>query len=177
MQRSDVLRWLVIAVIAIPGAWLAYSITSAPPPPPTIEAYLAAAGPGARRIEARAFAIEGVGAACGSRPTVLDPALDDVAAAHPGYIIVNPKVMDRVPKVVRLYAYAHECGHQLHGVSETAADCYAAFRGQAQGWLTARGIEEICAFWRPHVGDATHLPGPERCALMQRCFAKAGAAQ
>jgi len=46
-------------------------------------------------------------------------------------------------------------------------------RGQAQGWLDAAGVEAICAFWKPYAGDNKHLPGPERCELMKRCFARA----
>jgi len=89
------------------------------------------------------------------------------------FIILNPARMQKLPKVVRLYAFGHECGHQLHGVSEEMADCYAVTRGQAQGWLDAAGVEAICAFWKPYAGDNKHLPGPERCELMKRCFAKA----
>jgi hypothetical protein len=53
------------------------------------------------------------------------------------------------------------------------ADCYAVMRGQAQGWLDAAGVQTICDFWGKTKSAGGHLPGPERCALMQRCFARA----
>jgi hypothetical protein len=101
---------------------------------------------------------------------VLNPSLNDIAAAYPGYIILNPDRFRALPKVVRLYAFYHECGHQMRGPSEEAADCYAVEVGRRDGWLDLLGIQAICDFWRPYAGDSVHLPGPERCKLMKRCF-------
>lgn len=171
MKLSPALQWLLIALVAIPGAWLAYDFT-AHPRAPTIEEYLAKAGPKVRRVEPGALELGGIKPTCGLRPTVLDDSLTDVAAAYPDFIILNPRVLPKIPPVIQLYAYTHECGHEMRGVSEEMADCYAAVTGRQQGWLTGMGIEAICDFWRPHVGDSVHLPGPERCALMQRCFAR-----
>jgi len=164
------LRWLLLGALAIGGGLFAYDMLS-DPGPPTLEQYIAYA-PG-RTLAPADYTIDGAGIACGTARVVLNSSLDDVAAAHPGFIILNPARMQKLPKVVRLYAFGHECGHQLHGVSEEMADCYAVTRGQAQGWLDAAGVEAICAFWKPYAGDNKHLPGPERCELMKRCFAKA----
>lgn len=170
MMLSPRLQWLLIALLALPGAWLAYHYASAPLPPPSIEEYLAKAGAKARRVESGALDIEGIKPTCGTRPTVLNEGLDDVASAYPDFIILNPRVLAKIPPVIRLYAYGHECGHEMRGTSEAAADCYAAADGRKAGWLDAKGIEAICAFWKPQRHDSMHLPGPERCALMQRCF-------
>jgi hypothetical protein len=75
---------------------------------------------------------------------------------------------------VQLYVYEHECGHQMHGASETRADCYAMQRGRRDGWLTPEGLAEICEVFKGHpTGDSLHPPGPERCAAMTKCFEKA----
>jgi len=166
------LRLLLLSGLAVAGALFAYQLSSAPSAPPTLAEYLAYA-PG-RTLAPAGYGVDGTPLACGPVQIVLDPKLDDVAAAHPGFVILNPAAFAKLPKVVRLYAFGHECGHQLHGPSEEMADCYAVTRGQAQGWLDAGGVEAICAFWKPYAGDNKHLPGPERCELMKRCFAKAG---
>jgi hypothetical protein len=160
--------WGFLAMVAIIGSWLAYNFTSASRPP-TVEEYIAGAGQGAR-LAPPGFRLSGVTPACHGLPIVLDPALDDVAATHPGFIILNEERLSKLPKVVQLYAFAHECGHQTHGPSEEKADCQAIVDGKAAGWLDAAGITAICDFWKPYRGDNAHLPGPERCALMKRCL-------
>ena len=52
---------------------------------------------------------------CGQRPTVLDNNLDDYGAAYPGFLILNPKLLNRVSTPVKMWIYAHECGHQFRG--------------------------------------------------------------
>lgn len=168
MSRTTLAR-IALAALAVAGAAFAYGLSSGTRPP-TLEEYLAHVGLDRRSVVA-GYRIGEVPTRCGDRPTVLQASLDDVAGAHPGFIIVNPERMAKLPKVVQLYAFAHECGHQLHGRSEEAADCYAVFRGEAQGWLTPEGINAICAFWKPYAGDNVHLPGASRCELMRRCFA------
>lgn len=123
------------------------------------------------------LAIDGNRMICGKRPTVLDRSLDDFAAAYPGFLILNPDLMKRVPTVVQLWIYGHECAHQFIGRSEEAADCWAVQRGRRQGWLNESGIEQICAFLAPSRGSSVHAPGPERCAAMRICFAEAGGGQ
>ena len=161
---------LLFGGLVLGAALLVYWIAS-DPGPPTLEQYLAYA-PG-RTLAPADYAFEGARLSCGDVRVVLNPDLNDVAAAHPGFIIINPKRFGKIPKVVRLYAFGHECGHQLHGPSEETADCYSVTRGQAQGWLDAEGVQAICDFWRPYAGDNQHLPGAARCELMKQCFAKA----
>ena len=174
MRHRRLAYWAFLAIIAVAGSWFAYSFTSAPRPP-TVEEYIASAGLGARQAEP-GFRLSGVTPSCHSLPIVLDPSLNDVAAAHAGFIILNAERIAKLPKVVQLYAFGHECGHQLHGLSEEKADCQAIVDGKAAGWLDASGIGAICDFWKPYQGDNAHLPGPERCLLMQRCFSEGMAA-
>ncbi len=165
------LRLLLLVGLAVACALFAYQITSAPAGPPTLAEYLDYA-PG-RSLAPAGYSVGGTPLACGPVKIVLNPKLDDVAAAHPGFVIINPAAFDKLPKVIRLYAFGHECGHQLHGPSEDMADCYAVTRGQAQKWLDATGVQAICEFWKPLAGDNKHLPGTERCEAMKQCFAKA----
>ena len=163
--------WAVLAVIAAIGAWFAYDLNSGTRPP-TVAEYLDGDGRGGTLIPAGALTLDGSPIACEGRPTVMNPKLDDVAAVFPGFIILNPKAMQPLPKPVKLYAYLHECGHLIEGTSETKADCYAITEGKAQGVLADGAVAAICDFWKANKGDSDHLPGPERCKLMQACWAK-----
>ena len=166
------LSWLLLAAIAIGGGWLAYDSASAPGVP-TLAEYLAHSPD--RALAPADYKIDGASAACAQVRIVFNPRLNDVAAAEPGFVIINPKAFDPLPGTIRKYVFGHECGHQLHGPSEEMADCYAVTRGEAQGWLDAAGVQAICDFWKGNAGDSIHLPGPARCELMKRCFAKAHA--
>ena len=171
LWRNKWLRGALLTTTAIAGSIVACQMTS-DPGPPTVAEY-AAKNP-LRTVAPADFTIAGQTTVCAKVPVVLDPTLMDVGAAYPGFIILNPRVMSHLPKVVALYAFGHECGHQLHGVSEEEADCYAVVRGEAQGWLDEAGVQQICDFWKPQARvDNKHLPGPERCELMKRCFAMA----
>ncbi len=108
---------------------------------------------------------------CGHRPTVLDNQLDDYGAAYPGFVILNPKLLSRVSTVVKMWIYAHECGHQFRGPDEETADCFAVQRGKRRGWLNEDGLEEICRFIAPARGDSMHFSGSNRCEYMRKCYA------
>ena len=163
--------WAALLVIAAVGGWFAYDLNSGPRPP-TVAEYLEGDGKGSTLVAAGALTLDGSAVACEGRPTVLNPKLDDVAAVFPDFIILNPKAMTLLPKPVKLYAYLHECGHLIEGKSETKADCYAITEGKAQGALQNGAVTAICDFWKANKGDSAHLPGPERCKLMQACWVK-----
>ncbi len=110
---------------------------------------------------------------CGRTPTLISHTFWDYGGAKKGIIILNPTKLKGLTETVRLYIYAHECGHQVYGPKETKADCYAVTRGKNKGWLTRSGMTEICAFIHPHPGDWVHPPGPKRCEIMTKCFDKA----
>jgi len=137
---------------------------------PTPEGYAAQAN-GAKIVSPGELRLDGRRMTCGQRPTVIDDQLDDYGAAFPGFLILNSKLMARVPTSVKLWIYAHECGHQFRGPDEETADCFAVQRGRRQGWLTPEGLEEICAFIRPSKGSTMHFSGSHRCEAMRQCYA------
>ena len=138
---------------------------------PTPEEYIAHVGGDAQLVQPGSLKLDGFRMTCGQRPTVLDNQLDDYGAAYPGFLILNPRLMAKVPTVVKKWIFAHECGHQFRGPDEETADCFAVQRGRRQGWLTEVGLEEICKFISPAKGDSMHLSGSHRCQAMRQCFA------
>ncbi|MGI9411456.1 MAG: hypothetical protein ACR2OV_15360 [Hyphomicrobiaceae bacterium] len=137
--------------------------------PPTVTEYAAHVG-NAKIIPAGQLVLDGHTLTCGRRPTVMDPSLDDYGAAYPGFVILNPRLVSRVPTSVKLWIYSHECGHQFRGPSEEVADCFAVQRGRRQRWLTTDGLEQICKFIRPAKGSSMHYSGPYRCSVMRQCY-------
>ena len=138
--------------------------------PPTAQEYVAHVG-GARIVKSGQLVLDGHRMICGRRPTVLDPSLDDYGAAYPGFVILNPRLIARVPTAVKLWIYSHECGHQFRGPDEETADCFAVQRGRRHRWLTTDGLDQICRFISPAKASSMHYSGPKRCQLMRRCFA------
>jgi hypothetical protein len=65
---------------------------------PTPEEYVARVGPHAKLVKPGELVLDGRKMQCGQRPTVLDDKLDDVAAAYPGFIILNPSLLLKVPE-------------------------------------------------------------------------------
>lgn len=139
--------------------------------PPTPDEYVAHVGQGASIVPPGALKLDNSRVLCGQRPTVLDNTLDDYGAAYPGFLIMNPRLLAKVSTPVKLWIYAHECGHQFRGPDEETADCFAVQRGRRQGWLTPEGLEEVCQFIAPAKGDSMHLSGSYRCEYMRKCYA------
>ena len=150
---------------------LAASLTVALAAGPTPEEYVGHVGGDAKIVGPKELKIDGQRMICGQRPTVLDSQLDDYGAAYPGFLILNPKLLQRVPTVVKLWIFAHECGHQFRGPDEETADCFAVQRGRRQGWLSPQGLDQICNFIAPAKGDSMHFSGSHRCDAMRRCYA------
>lgn len=138
---------------------------------PPIEEYVQSAGAGATIVPAGQLRLDGWRVGCGNRSTVLDPGLDDFGAAYPNYLILNPKMLAKVPTQVKLWIHAHECGHQFRGPDEEKADCFAVQRGRRQKWLTVEGLDQICEFIKPSRGDSAHFGGVHRCETMRKCYA------
>lgn len=174
MDRARAIRQLtalaVFAAVACAGLgvseWLRYTANN-----PLAERYLMRLGADASLVPAGAFAPGGLPLACGRRPVLLAPSFEDYAASFYGFLIVNPERFGKLPPVLRRYAFAHECGHQFVGWDEEMADCHAVRRGREEGWLDARGMDEICAFIGKSKGDKDHPAGTLRCQAMRRCFA------
>ena len=169
-------RLMVIATVGLlapsPGLAGDYNASGAGTAP-TAEDYLAhvvQTGGKATLVESGTPILGKHRVSCGTRPIVLDPGLDDYAAAYDGFIILNPTKMDGLPPPVALWIYSHECGHQFKGPDEDGADCFASQRGRRQGWLTPDGVEQICNFISPSRGDMMHFAGPLRCQTVRRCY-------
>ncbi|MGH6815523.1 MAG: hypothetical protein ACREC6_07455 [Hyphomicrobiaceae bacterium] len=138
---------------------------------PTPEEYVAHAGGDAYIVPPGLLKLDKKPVQCGRRPTVIDSRLDDYGAAYPGFLILNPRLLAKVSTTIKLWIYAHECGHQFRGPDEETADCFAVQRGRRQGWLSPAGLEEVCRFITPAKGDAMHLSGSYRCEYMRKCYA------
>jgi hypothetical protein len=128
------------------------------------------------RISGEAFApgtftIAGQAVRCGQARTLVSSELNDYGASVPGVIVLNPQRLRRLAPEGRLFVYAHECGHQIHGRSEAAADCHAARQGRREGWLTSRGIAGICNVFPKSMSSGTHAARGARCAVIRACFA------
>src|SRR5262245_34353909 len=156
------------ATVAFAFLWAASLAATAGPTP---EEYVARSGDSAKLVPPGQLELDGRKVNCGRRPTVLDEKLDDYGAAYPGFLILNPKLMSKVPNAVKLWIHAHECGHQYRGPDEETADCFAVQRGRRYGWLTPEGPEEVCRFISPAKGDSMHFAGSHRCEAMRRCYA------
>jgi hypothetical protein len=127
-------------------------------------------------VPAGRLVLDGHRMTCGRFATMLDPNLNDYAAAtSPQFIVLNMRYVARVPTAVKLWIYTHECFHKVGGPDETKADCYAVRRGRAAGWLTPSGLDQVCNFISAARGDRFHPGGPERCRLMRACYNQASA--
>jgi len=138
---------------------------------PTPEEYVAHVGGDAMIVPPGELTLDARRLTCGRRPTVMDSRLDDYGAAYPGFLILNPRLLGRVSTPVKLWIFAHECGHQFRGPDEETADCFAVQRGRREGWLTPDGLEEVCRFIAPAKADMMHFSGSYRCAAMRKCYA------
>jgi hypothetical protein len=141
---------------------------------PTPEAYIARFAPNARVIASGSLMFEGESFRCGAHPTVFHTGFSDYGAAYFGFIVLNPDRFASLPRGVKRFAYAHECGHQYVGYSERDADCYAVKKGIAESWLGEASLEELCTFFSKAKGTALHLAGPQRCAEIRKCYRQHG---
>jgi len=170
-----VLEWGPIGALAI-AAYVWFS----PPSPPTLEEYVSTAktkeGGDVGVNETGTIDLSGFPANCKNTPLVYDNNFEDHAAAWPqsNFIIINQKYFAALPKVQKLFTFYHECGHIAGIKGELGADCYGVEQGVKLGWLDQKGLDQLCAYWRPKKGDAAHPPGKQRCERMIACFKKRG---
>lgn len=169
------ITWVAIAV----DASAQFAVDASPPfdLDLTLDEYMGKAGADVKLVPPGKLKIDGYRMVCGRRPTVIDPNFDSWGGAYPGFVILNTKRLEGLPTPVKLYVFAHECGHQFIGRDEEEADCFAVKRGRRYGWLTKTGMEEICGFISKLKGSWDHLPGPKRCKQMQQCFKDAAPRQ
>jgi len=137
---------------------------------PSVEDYMRD-NPHAKFMGAGGFVIDGNRLYCGRRPVIVDDKFDSWGGAFPGFLIWNNAMTEKLPTVVKLYIFSHECGHQFVGRDEKAADCFAMRRGRRYGWLNDAGMEQICGFIGHLRADDEHAGGSDRCAYMRQCYA------
>jgi hypothetical protein len=67
-------------------------------------------------VPAGRLVLDGHRMTCGRFATMLDPKLNDYAAAtSPQFIVLNMGYIARVPMAVKLWIYTHECFHKVGG--------------------------------------------------------------
>jgi hypothetical protein len=109
-----------------------------------------------------------------------DIAIATIAGGRP-MIFYNPQVVAQTPASVRLFFYAHECGHHKLGHilqgrinidAEQEADCFGIRLLVERGVFKEAQVSEVQRmlhyFGR---GDWSHLPGPRRAINLRRCLA------
>ena len=116
------------------------------------------------------FSIDGIPVVCGSLPTILTPNIPDVAMNNGQAILINPLVAGQLPTVLKLFWYAHECGHAFVGANEVRADCWAIRVGRNQGWFPSQAFSSLIEMFRYNTGDMRHPPGPARVNEMIQCY-------
>lgn len=116
------------------------------------------------------FYVDGIPVACGPVVFVLDPNLQDVGMARPGYIFLNPFYFQPMSTSAKLFWIGHECGHHVVGVNESAADCWAVRLGRDQGWFPPQTFYEMIHQMQNNPGDFFHPPGPDRVRHMMTCY-------
>lgn len=120
------------------------------------------------------FSLDGRLANCGAYSIYLDENLPEVAIAryngYEGYIILNPLRMANMPTELKLFIFAHECGHLVLRGSEADADCWAVRLGRDQGWFVGENFKYLVDDLANSPGDFTHAPGPERLRHIADCF-------
>lgn len=132
--------------------------------------YRAKAGPDAKLIAPGELKIDGHRMTCGKRPTVIDRKFESWGGAYPGFLILNTDRIKGLPTPVKLFVFAHECGHQFIGRDEVEADCFGVKRGRRYHWLNEEGLAQVCDFISKLKGDGNHASGVERCKNMRRCY-------
>lgn len=140
---------------------------------PTPQDYVERNGGGAVIVAPGRLALDGHWISCGHWATVLDRNIDDYAKSYPQIVIPNMPYLAKGPTAVKLWIYSHECGHLFGRHGESEADCFAVRRGRADGWLDAKGLQQVCVFIDAARRDAARVSSSERCALMRACYQSA----
>ena len=113
---------------------------------------------------------DGIPVACGVPAVLVGPELGDIAKSVPGQILINWATFSQFPTGVKMFVYGHECGHQVVGPNENAADKFSIDLGRQQGWVNLMTLQQICQSVYFTAGDWTHMPGPARCQAMYAYF-------
>lgn len=94
-------------------------------------------------------------------------------------IVLDDKILDRLPDKLQLFFYGHECAHHVLGHTvlygpdrENEADCWAIKDGRDRGTFSRSDVESFAPFLAASRGSAVsgHLPGPARAKNLLKCF-------
>jgi hypothetical protein len=108
---------------------------------------------------------------------VIDNSLPSEGGAMGDHVLLlNPRMLNQQPEIVRLFVFHHECGHTKVGDSELDADCFAVKQGVRDGWLDKSGLTQVCDSFEGVPETATHPSAARRCRNIDQCFATAVAA-
>lgn len=116
------------------------------------------------------FAMDGIPVVCGGLPTIVTPNIPDAGINNGQAILLNPLVLGPLPTVLKLYIYAHECGHAVVGGDEVGADCWAIRTGRDQGWFPPQSFTLLIQFLKNNPGSMRHPPGLIRVQNMMNCY-------
>src|SRR5688572_30380598 len=101
-----------------------------------------------KAFSADSVVLNGVKMQCAKTPIYIDNRLPTEGAFESdGYrsrIVLNMRLLNKQPGLVRLFVFAHECAHGIVGGSELKADCYAVKQGVKEGWIDEKGTKQIC---------------------------------
>jgi hypothetical protein len=127
----------------------------------------------AQQPDSSSFELAGRTVRCESVRIVTDRRLPSEGAAAPGVLILNPRMLDAQPPIVRLFVFHHECGHHNVGDNELKADCWAVDKGVRDGWLGQKGLKNVCDSFEDAPETDSHPSGRRRCRNLDQCFATA----
>ncbi len=122
------------------------------------------------------YKTEGTKTTCPGVKVVIDYDLpSEGGAAGSDVILLNPNMMNKQLKAVRLFVFAHECGHTQPeiGDSELLADKFGVFKGVEEGWLDQAGVAQVCDSFEDAPATSSHPSGRTRCTANQRWFEEA----
>jgi hypothetical protein len=94
-------------------------------------------------------------------------------------IVLDEKMLDRLPDKLQLFFYGHECAHHVLGHTvlyrpdrESEADCWAIKDGRDRSIFSRTEVESFAPFLVASRGSAItgHLPGPARAKHLLKCF-------
>lgn len=116
------------------------------------------------------FTIDGISVSCRMMPTVITENINDTAMNNGQAILLNANAFFSLPTFLKLWIYAHECGHSVFGPNEDAADCFATKLGRNQGWFPPPAFQQLVAFFANNPGNWTHRPGQQRLQNIAACY-------
>lgn len=118
-------------------------------------------------------------------PEIPNYQLNDVALAtrlndgSPA-IFFNPSITKNMAPPTRLFFTLHECAHHILGhingsvvsvSKEQEADCWAIKMIVSRRLVSPKGFKKIQEnIFDNSPGDATHIPGPQRAANLEKCL-------